>query len=200
MLGAAFGGVLGGVLGGGLAALALPGRPARAEAPDPTADWTVVPEASAIGFGYSLNGKAAEGRFTGVAGGGRFDPDDPASAVLEIRIAADSIDLGNPLFSAFATSAEWFDARNHPEMRYRLSRLEPVEGDLYRAHGDVSIRGRTTPLVSEIRLETGADEARASGVLTLDRTDYLLGVGPSSLIVDVGREVTVSFELTAVRS
>lgn len=183
------------VLGAAAAAL-VPGLPAWAR----EVDWQVAPAASRIGFAYSLNGKPAEGRFDAVTGGGRFDPADPSGALLEMRIAAGSIDLGNPVFSAFATSAEWFDARNHPEVVYRLTGLEPLGGPDYRAHGEIELRGRTGRSVSDIRLEVVEGEARASGRLSLDRTDYLLGVGPSSLVVDVGREVTVSFDLVARRT
>ncbi|MEO0622042.1 MAG: YceI family protein [Pseudomonadota bacterium] len=180
----------------GIVATALPGARAAAAAPE----WRVVPAASRIGFSYSLNGKAAEGHFEEVAGSGQMDLSDPQAASLDMRIRSDSIDLGNPLFSAFATSAEWFDARNHPEVVYRLRGLNPLGGQLYRAEGDIEIRGKRAVTVSEIALDIQGNEARAQGRLALDRTEFLLGVGPSALVVDVGREVAVEFDLIAQRA
>jgi len=143
------------------------------------------------------DGEPTEGVFTRFAGEGRFDPAAPEEATLELRIESASIDLGDAKASAFATSAEWFDSANHPQIVYRLHALSRLEGDRYRAEGELTIRGRTRLIVTPIELEIGETEARASGTLRIDRRDYLLGVGPMSLFVDIGREVAVRFELVA---
>ena len=126
-----------------------------------------------------------------------FDPDAPGEAALELRIESASIDLDDALASAFATSAEWFDSVNHPLVVYRLLKLTPESGDDYHATGTLTIRGRTRPIETTIALEIGDGEAHAAGSLRLDRTDYWLGVGPSALFVDIGREVAVRFDLIA---
>ena len=161
--------------------------------------WTVAPEQSRVLFEYQRNSQPAEGRFTEFAGKGMFDPDAPGDATLELRIESASIDLDDALASAFATSAEWFDSANHPLVVYRLLKLTPEGGDSYHAVGELTIRGRTRPIESTITLEIGDGNraAHASGSLWMDRRDYLLGVGPSALFVDIGREVAVHFDLTA---
>ncbi len=175
-------------------AVALLAGAAAAEAPR---GWEVVPAASEVAFDFVLDGKPRRGRFTRVSGDGRFDPEAPQAAELTIRIASASIDLGNGLFSAFAQSAEWFDAKNHPEVVFRLARLEPIGDGRFAALGDLSIKGRTRPARGELALEIGAGRARATGRLEVDRVDYLLGVGPSALVVDIDREVAVAFDLAA---
>ena len=174
-------------------ALALP----AASAAEPGPRWEVVPDASLVAFDFVLDGRARSGAFARVTGEGRFDPDAPEEADLTIRIEASSIDLGNGLFSAFAQSAEWFDAKAHPEVVFRLASLEPIGGGRFAALGDLSIKGRTRPAEGELALEIGAARARATGRLNVDRVDYLLGVGPSALVVDIDREVSVSFDLAA---
>ncbi len=159
--------------------------------------WAVLPDASSVRFDFVLDGKPRSGRFVRVEGEGRFDPERLLEAELTIRISAASIDLGNALFSAFAQSAEWFDARTHPEVVFRLTRLEPLGPGLYAALGDLSIRGRTRPARGELALEIEGGQARAVGRLDVDRLDYLLGVGPSALVVDIDRQVTVAFDLAA---
>ena len=122
-----------------------------------------------------------------------------------LRIDSASFDLNDTLASAFATSAEWFDSVNHPQIVYRLMKLTPKSGNSYHAVGELMIRGRTRPIESTIILDFAASdgsgaasvEAHASGSLVMDRKDYRLGVGPMALFVDIGREVTVRFELTA---
>jgi polyisoprenoid-binding protein YceI len=161
------------------------------------ARWTVAPDQSSILFDYERNHRQAGGRFAMFTGVGVFDRAAPGDATLELRIESASIDLDDPLASAFATSAEWFDSANHPQVIYRLIELTPEGGDSYHARGELTIRGRTRPIETMITLDIGADSARASGSLRIDRKDYLLGVGPSALFVEIGAQVAVRFELTA---
>ena len=163
----------------------------------PAAAWTVAPGESRVLFDYRRNGNIAEGHFARFTGDGTFDAAAPGEATLEMRIESASIDLDDTTASAFATSAEWFDSANHPEVVYRLLRLTPEGGSAYRAEGELTIRGKTRPIVSSITLEIADGTARATGSLNLDRTDYWLGVGPSALFVDIGRDVSVRFDLTA---
>lgn len=176
------------------AALALiAGAPGAARADH----WVVVPGESEIRFLYERNGQPAEGRFQRFRGVGHFDPGQPGDASFEFHVESASIALGDPVESAFATSAEWFDAKTHPEVIYRLRRLEPEDGRHYRAEGELTIRGRTRPVVTTVTLAVGEGRAEAEGELTVDRKDFLLGYGPSALFVRIGRMVTVAFHLVA---
>jgi len=160
-------------------------------------DWRLAPAQSQVLFEYQRDGTPTEGRFRVFAGGGVFDRDAPGDARLELRIESTSIDLDDSMTSAFATSAEWFDSANHPQVIYRLLKLTPQGGDRYHAEGRLMIRGRTKLIATTITLRIGAGEAHATGSLLLDRKDFLLGIGPSALFVDIGREVAVHFDLTA---
>ena len=175
-----------------LTCLALP-APALASG----LDWIVVPEWSQVYFDYSRNDQPAVGHFARFSGGGVFDRDAPGEATLELRIESASIALGEPLASAFAPSAEWFDSRNYPQVIYRLLKLTLESGNDYHATGTLTIRGRTRPIETTITLEIGDHEAHASGTLRLDRMDYWLGFGLTALFVDIGREVAVRFDLIA---
>ena len=160
-------------------------------------EWTVVPEQSQVLFDYQRNGQPAVGHFAVFEGEGVFDRDAPGDATLELRIESASIDLYDTLASAFATSAEWFDSRNHPLVVYRLQQLTHESGNDYHATGTLTIRGRTRPIETTITIEIGDDVAHAAGSLRLDRMDYWLGIGISALFVKIGREVAVRFDLTA---
>jgi polyisoprenoid-binding protein YceI len=184
------------MLTGALLALpSLTGAPASGLASG--LDWTVVPEQSQVLFDYRRNDQPAEGHFAGFEGEGVFDRDAPGDATLELRIESASIDLDDGMASAFATSAEWFDSHNYPLVVYRLLKLTPEGGNRYHATGELTIRGRTRPIETTITIEIGDDEAHAAGSLRLNRKDYWLGVGPSALFVDIGREVAVRFDLIA---
>ncbi|MEM7497440.1 MAG: YceI family protein [Pseudomonadota bacterium] len=160
-------------------------------------NWVVDWAASNVGFEYEKDGAPTEGVFREFTGSGSFDPATPDAARFEIRIKSASIDLHNFLASGFATSAEWFDSKNHPDVVYVLTDLKPLGEGRYAASGSISIRGRTKRLNSEIALTIYESDARASGVLTIRRTDFLLGVGPSAALVEIGPDVLVRFSLVA---
>jgi len=168
----------------------------RAGTPD---RWKLVAERSAIRFGYRLDGDMAEGRFTRFSGTGRFAAARPEAARFTLRIASASIDLGNALVSAYVTSAEWFDARHHPEVVYRLTGLAPLGGGRYDTVGEIALKGRTVSVATPMRLAIGADQARARGSLALSRAAFALGTELTDLVVELGDEVTVRFDLVARR-
>ena len=161
------------------------------------AQWVVDPANSQIVFEYQRAGAPAEGIFADFSGSGKMDAADPGAATLDLRIDTTSIDLYDTMASAFATSAEWFDSKNHPNVTYKLHTLVEIEAPVYKAEGILTIRGEAQPITTEIRLEIGDAEAKASGTLKIVRSDYLLGVGPSAAFVEIGSDVAVRFDLTA---
>ena len=164
------------------------------------ASWVVDPAASNIVFEYQKDGAPAEGIFAEFSGSGSMDAADPGAATLEVRIETTSIDLYDTMASAFATSAEWFDSKNHPQVIYALHTLREVAAPEYEAEGVLTIRGKSKPITTRIRLEIGDTEAKASGKLNIVRSDFLLGAGPSAAFVEIGPEVAVRFDLTARKS
>lgn len=165
--------------------------------PAAASEWAVDEDASKIGFEYMRGGAPARGVFHDFRGSGTFDPAAPKAARLKLIIDTTSIDLGEGLASAFATSAEWFDSKNHPNVAYELTGLTPLGGDHFRATGALTIRGKTKPITSDIDIDIEGDTARAKGTLTIDRYAYLLGVGPAAAFVTIGRQVEVTFDLAA---
>ncbi|MEL7172924.1 MAG: YceI family protein, partial [Pseudomonadota bacterium] len=126
-----------------------------------------------------------------------FDAVEPETAELTLTIETSSIVLGNMLEEAFATSVEGFDSRNHPLARFELQDVEPLGGDRFRVRGVAEVKGKRRRLVSEGTLRVAADEARAVGRLRLDRLRFGVGVGPIASLLNLGRWVTVEYELVA---
>ena len=159
--------------------------------------WQVDPARSDVAFEYVKDGDPTEGTFRKFTGKGVFDAAAPEEARFELQIQSSSIDLYDTLASAFATSAEWFDSKNHPDIIYVLRDLKAVGGEKYLAIGSITIRGKEQPLRSELNLVVSGDGATAKGTLTIRRNDFLLGVGPSAAFVEIGPDVQVRFSLVA---
>lgn len=164
------------------------------------ASWEVDVSASEVNFDYVKDGAPTSGTFGTFSGTGKLDPDMPASAELTIKIDTRSIDLYDRMASLYATSAEWFDSKNHRFITYRLTKLTPRTDRQYDAQGMLSVRGVDMPVASVITLDFDGENASATGLLKLDRSDYFLGFGPSTALVDIGPEVAVRFDLRARRT
>jgi polyisoprenoid-binding protein YceI len=178
---------------GVLALAALTAGPAAARG------WLVEPARSKIVFDYAENGQPAKGVFTEIAGSGAFDPARPGEARLTLTVAVGSLDLGDPLESAFAQGRDWFDADGHPEAVFVLTGLEELVpgGGAYTAQGDLTIKGVRRKVSTPMTLTVEGDSARATGVLALNRREFDVGVGLSDRLVAIGERITVRFDLTA---
>ncbi|MEM7057540.1 MAG: YceI family protein [Pseudomonadota bacterium] len=159
--------------------------------------WQVDIGASQVNFDYTKDGASTTGKFEAFSGTGWLDPGAPDTAELVIQIDTFSIDLNDRLASIYATSAEWFDSKNHRFITYRLTKLSPRSDGQFDAQGLLSVRGETKPVTSVISLHFDGPKATASGSLKIDRSDYLLGYGPSMALVDIGSKVAVRFDLRA---
>lgn len=176
-----------------LAAMAMLIAPATAL----STGWSTDLDASRISFQYVLDGKRKQGAFHDFQANGRFSPDALEKAEMTLKVKTRSIDLSNALASAYATSAEWFDSKNHPYVEFHLTGLTSLGGTSYRADGKLMIRGKSKPTSLELNLEFTDGAARARGTLNITRRDFWLGFGPSTALVDVGPDVAVEFDLRA---
>lgn len=175
----------------GAAALAVAGRAAAAT------DWAIDRAVSTIDFDYTLNGAAASGSFRRFGGAAVFDSASSAATRLDLAIEVAGLDLGDPLYNAVALGAEWFDAAAHPVARYRLARLAPVAEGGFEALGDLTIRDTLRIVRTPVALTLTETSARATGSVTVNRADFGVGAGLTTLFVDIGPVVSVRFDLTA---
>src|SRR3954453_23151329 len=84
------------------------------------------------------------GRFGGVL-------DFSAHRVVDLTIDAHSIDTNNPRRDKHLRSADFFDAANHPQVRYLAERAE-LEGDQLKTEGMLVAAGECIPLEVEATL------------------------------------------------
>jgi polyisoprenoid-binding protein YceI len=159
--------------------------------------WRIDPARSTVSFDYFLDGQPRSGAFGMFLGEGAFDPDDLGATRFELRILTGELDLGNPLANLVASGSEWFAAADHPQARYRLVALRPLDDGRWEASGELTIRGVLQDVSTPVELSIAADEARAAGEVTIDRTGFGVGVGVTDLIVDVGEQVIVRFDIRA---
>lgn len=161
--------------------------------------WRIDPEASTIHITFDVDGAPRQGGFGAFQGEARFDLAALEDANLRFEIETASIDLDEPFATDFVKSIDWLFVEEHPTAIYELQRLERVEGDRFRAIGLLTMRGRTHPVTGDLTLSLGETSGVAAGKAGFNRKDFNVGVGFSTLFVEIGPLIGVSFDLKATR-
>jgi polyisoprenoid-binding protein YceI len=83
------------------------------------------------------------GRFGNFRGAVALDPQDLTRARVEAEIDAASIDTGVADRDKHLRSPDFLDVERFHQLRFQSIEVEKVDGDRYRIHGNLTIRGVT---------------------------------------------------------
>ena len=123
-----------------------------------TTTWQIDPNHSAVEFAVKhMMFTTVRGRFKDVKGTIEVDEQNPDRSVVNVEIAAASIDTGSADRDTHLRSADFLDVENHPTLTFRSKRVEGAmqkEGDSFRVVGDLTIRGTTM----EVTLDAADDD------------------------------------------
>ena len=134
------------------------------------------------------------GDFTGVTGALTLDPKAIAAAKVDITIPVASVSTTNTVLDGELRSADWFDAGQHPTIRFvstKVVQTAPGKADIT---GDLTFHGVTKPVVLAATF-IGAGENPMSkkytvgfdATATLKRSDY----GVKTYVPMIGDETTL---------
>lgn len=125
-----------------------------------------------------------------------FDPQAPATAHGQLRIALASIDTGLREANEEVQGVEWFDARRFPIAQFELRQIQPLGAGRFRVSGMLSLKGVSRPLALDATLRSdGASQAVMDGTFVLKRLDFGVGGGVWGDASVVANEVTLQFHL-----
>ncbi|HNR92007.1 MAG TPA: YceI family protein [Dokdonella sp.] len=132
-----------------------------------------------------------------------FDPEDWSTASIDVTIALDTLDMGEPKWTATVRSAQFLDADRWPGARFRSTAVEQTGANALRVHGLLSLHGREQPLTIEATLNrvgrdpyTRKHKVGFSARAKLDRFAF----GIERYRDAVGAEVDLRIEIEAVRT
>lgn len=148
-----------------------------------------------------------KGRFARLTGEIRLDEADFTRSEVDVTIDAGSIDTRNDQRDQHLRSADFLDAGQHPEIRFRSTRIEPTGGDAFRLIGDLTIRGITHEVVLEVdRLGEGKSPwgqqvagFEAHGVIDREQFGLRWNQALETGGVLVGNEVKLTLDVEAIR-
>ena len=158
---------------------------------------------SQVGFEVSHAGfSMSQGRFKGIDGTFKFNPRHWDQASCDVRIDIASLDMGDAAWRKKLLGKDWFNAGQHPQMRYLCTRLEQIDERHGRLHGELSLLGVTRPVTLDLTLNrVGMHKfalqyaAGFSASARLRRSEF----GMDRSIPDIGDDVIIRIEIEATR-
>jgi polyisoprenoid-binding protein YceI len=165
--------------------------------------WQIDPPHCAVTFTIQHILAKVPGRFGQFTGDIRFDPQDLAGSSIDVTIQVGSIDTGVQQRDQHLLSADFFDAKTYPTMRFVSQSIRKTGENRYTAQGTLTIKKTSQKIelpFSFLGIKGNPMDAkvRVSGfeaVYTLDRLTYGVGDGKFFKMGAVGREVSVAIYL-----
>jgi len=174
-----------------------------------TSNWNLDTVHSGINFTVRhMVVSKVRGRFAKFSGSVALDENDLTRSVVEATIDASSIDTGTAQRDDHLRSADFFDAERFPEIRFRSTRIEQLDGDRYRLTGELTIRDVTRSIALEAEYggrgkdPWGNERVGFTAKGALDRKDFGLKWNQALETggVLVSDRVEIELEVQAVRA
>jgi polyisoprenoid-binding protein YceI len=109
--------------------------------------YEIDPAHTNIGFSAKhLAVSTVHGRFDKFEGSFEGPDDDPTKARGEVKIDVASLSTHTEQRDNHLRSADFFDAAKYPYMTYRVTGVEPIDGETYRVLGDLTVKETTRPV------------------------------------------------------
>jgi polyisoprenoid-binding protein YceI len=141
--------------------------------------WKVVPDRSSIEFSIQhLKVSTVRGRFESFEGTLVMNEEDPKASSVEGSVDVSSVKTGVSPRDNSLRSSGFFDADRFPNMTFRSTRIGPLEGEVFKVYGELTIRDVTREVVfdvankGELPAEGGQRRWGFSASIALNRKDY----------------------------
>ncbi len=89
--------------------------------------------------------------------------DDVTKTTGEVKIDVASIDTRTEMRDNHLRSADFFEAEKYPHITFKLTRVEPVDSESFKVHGDLTIKSTTKPIVLNATLEGRVPDPMSGG-------------------------------------
>jgi polyisoprenoid-binding protein YceI len=168
--------------------------------------WYIDPHHSNVTFGVRhMMVSTVRGSFGGLRGTIEYDPEHPERTKIDAVINAATVNTADDRRDAHLRSPDFFDAENHPEIRFNSTAVEAKGGDRYAVTGEVTIRGVTRVVTADVELAgigtdgKGLERLGAEATFSIDRKEFgLVWNQPVQNGVLVGDKVKLEIGISAL--
>jgi len=146
---------------------------------------------SALSFASKYDGMVFTGRFPEFQTTLHFDPDDPASARLDVTIALASAMTGNSDRDSTLKTADFFNIARFAQARYTATGFRDLGGGNYAADGVLQLKGIAKPVTLTFTWEPGTP-AILTGSASVKRLDFDVGINDWADTGTIPDEVSIA--------
>jgi polyisoprenoid-binding protein YceI len=127
-----------------------------------------------------------------------FTSPELATAVLDIKIQADSVNTGSGTKDGKLKGKDFFDAKNNPLITFHSTKVVQTGPDTVELDGDFTIRGVTRPEKLTFTVTgKGTGAGSITGTMAFDRKEY--GMNSGIPFIKIADRVDVTVDLKGKR-
>ncbi len=172
--------------------------------------WRIDPLHSSAQFSVRhMMISKVRGQFGGVKGAVMYDAKNPAASTLTITIDTSTVNTGEPKRDAALKTAEFFDVKNYPTMKFKSTSVERAGEGKLKITGDLTINAITRQVnldvdgpTAPIKDSEGRTRIGASGETKISRKAFGILYNPvlEAGGVAVSDEVSIVLEIELLRN
>jgi polyisoprenoid-binding protein YceI len=173
-------------------------------------NWRIDPLHSSAQFSVRhMMISTVRGQFGGVKGIVTYDLKNPAASSVEATIDCATVNTGTPKRDADLKTAEFFDVKHYPVMKFKSRKVAIAGPDKLRVTGDLTINAITRQIVLDIdgptapvRDTEGRVKIGVSGLAKISRKEFSILYNPIMETggVAVSDEVTINLDIELIRN
>lgn len=163
------------------------------------AKWAVDPAGSRLSFASKYSGEAFTGSFRRFTADIAFDPAQLPASKIVVSVDMSSVTTGDSDRDETLPTGEWFDSKKFPRAIFTSTAIKAAGPGRYTATGNLNLKGVTRPATLNFGLKITGDKAESIGQLTLDRSQFGVGLGQFKGGEAIPLAVTVNTAIRATR-
>jgi polyisoprenoid-binding protein YceI len=163
-----------------------------------SAQQTLLPAQSELGFVMRQMGVPVEGRFRQFDAQVAFDPAQPARSKVSFKVDIASITMGSREVDVELPKPVWFNTARFPQALFESSAIKGLGGGKFEVAGRLTVKGLATNVVVPVALTqpTGPGGVTfATGTFPIKRLTFKIGENEWSDTSMVADDVQVRFKL-----
>jgi polyisoprenoid-binding protein YceI len=150
---------------------------------------------SEIAFVIRQMGVPVEGRFGRFGAQVVLDPRKPESGSVGISIETGSARFGSAEVDVEVPKATWLDAARFPQARFESTSIKAAGPGRFEVAGKLSIKGNVRDILVPVQITQAGATSLASGLFTIRRLDFKVGVDEWADTSMLANDVQVRFKL-----
>jgi polyisoprenoid-binding protein YceI len=171
--------------------------------------WRIDPLHSSAQFSVKhMMISTVRGHFGGVKGTILYDTRNPGASSVEATIDCSTVNTGEPKRDSDLKSAEFFDVKNYPVMKFKSTSVEVAGQDKLKVTGNLTINAITHRVVldvdgptAQVKDTQGRYKVGASAVTKVSRKEYGILYNPIMETggVAVSDEVAIELDIELIK-